>query len=360
MAIDKKIYVNKIKSNLWADKYYQVFYYDFNLEGRKYRGLINLSDKMGWGKRDKVAVAEGELIKIKNDKRTGIADSSVSLDSYVNMFFDKLDASDGYVKTRRSHYDRYVSPLIGGKKLISIRQAHIRECVKYQEDKGLAPRTIKQTMEVLNPTFKDAIANRLIQFNPTDGIKIKLPQTKKIVTHATTKLKQIYNAIQEEFYDNPFYFAIFLFALQGRRKSEILTLRWEDVSFTHSYYVLRNTKNNEEQKIYLPENIKEQLIKFNEVEGWVFESRVSGSHMKDVRKAVDKIKTRLGDDTFGLHYLRNVIVGAMAESGFDSIHLSGALGHNDPNTIKKYLTMNYLKSSEMASGVIDGIIERKV
>jgi hypothetical protein len=32
--------------------------------------------------------------------------------------------------------------------------------------------------------------------------------------------------------------------------------------------------------------------------------------------------------------------------------MSGALGHNDPNTITKYLTMNYLQGSKIASDMI--------
>ncbi len=127
--------------------------------------------------------------------------------------------------------------------------------------------------------------------------------------------------------------------------------------FSLRHYVLRKTKNNEEQKIFLPERIKELLNQFKENEGWVFQSRRTGTHLVDIRRVTDRMKTRLGDPKFGIHYLRNVMVSAMAEQGLESIHLSGALGHNDPNTIKKYLTMNYLQSSEKASDVIDVIVE---
>jgi len=360
MAIDTANYPNKIKANLWANKEYTVFYYNFKIDGKKYRGLIDLNDKFGWSKKDKVSVAEGELIKIKNDKRTGVVHDDITVDVLVQKFFDSLDASVGYIQIRKSHYETYVSPFIGKRKITTLRQAHILEAIVAQREKGLAPRTIKQTLEVLTPAFKMAIANRLIVHNPTDGIKIKLPKTKKIVTHASKKLEQIYKAILVTFGSDPFYLSLFLFALQGRRKGEILTLRWEDVSFKHSYYVLRDTKNNEEQKMYLPDNIKAELMKFEEVDGWVYKSPSDSTrHLVDVRRAVKKIKDEIGDDNFGLHYLRNVMVSAMAESGIDSIHLSGALGHNDPATIKKYLTMNYLKSSEMSSGVIEGIVEKK-
>lgn len=356
MAIDPKEYPNKIKANLWGDGEYKVFYYNFKLNTKKYRGLIDARSNKAWGKRERVTYAEAELARIKERMESPL-DYEVTLDNYIRKYFD-LQKQTEYTKGRYRHYEMYVSPVCGKVKLCDLRSMHIKESLKLQEQKGLAARTKKQTLEVLNPAMKAAIADRLIVYNPCDGVKIKLPKTKKIVTNASTRLMEIYDAIKRVYGNDPFYFALYLFALQGRRRGEILGLRWDDVSMEHGYYVLRNTKNNEEQKIFLPHVIKEQLVKIPRINEWVFASYKTGGHLVDIRKATDKIKRELGDDNFGIHYLRNVIVSAMAEQGFDSIHLSGALGHNDPNTIKKYLTMNYLKSSEMASGVIDGIVKR--
>ena len=160
------------------------------------------------------------------------------------------------------------------------------------------------------------------------------------------------------FRSNPFYKALYLFALQGRRKSEILTLKWEDVNLKQGYYILRNTKNNEEQKIFLPEPIKEIISEFDKFDEYVFTSGRTGTRMININKVTARLKRRLNDDKFCLHYLRNVIVSAMAEQGLESIYLSGALGHNNPNTINKYLTLNYLRSSEIASGIIDEIVKK--
>ena len=357
MAIDSKNYPHKVENNLWADKKYTIYFYSFTFEKKKYRGLIDLSDKVSWSKKDKIFQSRAELMKIKNDKKDRVLSDKISLDDFMDKHFEQLPKTD-YTRTKKSHYKNYIKPICGMKKVTNLRQLHIKNAIEYQEKQGLAPRTVKQTLEVLAPAIKSAIPNRLIFFNPLDGIKIKLPATKKIVSKAGEKLTEIYKAIHEEFGSDPFYLALFLFALQGRRKGEILTLKWEDVSLDGNYYILRSTKNNEEQKIFLPEIIKKSLVEIPVMSAWVFTSRRTGSHLVDIRKATDKLKIRLKDDSFGIHYLRNVIVSAMAEQGFDSIHLSGALGHNDPNTIKKYLTMNYLKSSEMASGVIDGIVRK--
>ena len=356
MAIDRKDYPHKIETGLWSNKNHTIFLYRFNFEKKEYSGLIDLSDKVSWNKKDKVSTARAELIKIKNDKKDGVLSDKITLDSFMSKYFEMCPDSK-YIKIRKSHYDRYVSPVCGSKKVVELRQLHIRESIKKQEDLGLSPRTVKQTLEVLSPAFKNAIANRLISYNPLDGISIKLPKTKKIVSEAGKTLMKIHNAIYAEFGDDPFYLTFFLFALQGRRRGEIFTLKWEDVSIDNSYYILRNTKNNEEQKIFLPDVIKENLAKIPQLSEWVFTSRKTGKHIVDIRRITDKLKKRLDDDNFGIHYLRNVIVSAMAEQGLDSMHLSGALGHNNPNTINKYLTMNYLKSSEMASGVIDGIVK---
>lgn len=357
MAIDRKDYPLKVETGLWANKAHSIFLYRFTFEKKEHSGLIDISDKVSWSKKDKIFTARAELMKIKNDKKDGVLNEKITLDEFVKKHYS-LQPDTPWKKVMLSHYDRYISDSVGSKRIVLLRQLHFKGVIKSQEDLGLAPRTVKQTLEVLNPVFKAAIANRLISFNPLDEIKVHLPKTKKIVSSASEKLLSIYNAIYLAFRDDPFYLALFLFALQGRRRGEILTLKWEDINLQHSYYVLRNTKNNEEQKIFLPENIKENLKEIPRVSEWVFTSRRTGSHVVDVRKATDKIKVILKDESFGIHYLRNVIVSAMAEQGFDSMHLSGALGHNDPNTIKKYLTMNYLKSSEMASGVIDGIVKK--
>ncbi len=357
MAINPKDYPNKIETGLSANSAYTVFFYRFEYERKAYRGLIDLSDKGSWGKKDRVTYAKGELVRIKNEKRDVIMNTNITLAAYMEEYW-KTQPDTKYTATRKSHYERHVKQHIGQKKLAELRQMHIEKALKKQEEAGLSPRTRKQTTEALGPALKKAVINRLIQYNPCDGIKIKLPATKKIVVNASEKLSTIFKAIEEEFKYDPYYHALFLFALQGRRRGEIISLRWEDINFDASYYVLRKTKNDEEQKIYLPDRIKELLNQFREKEGWVFQSRRSDTHLKDIRRVTDRMKKRLGDPKFGVHYLRNVMVSAMAEQGLESMHLSGALGHNDPNTIKKYLTMNYLRSSEKASEVIDVIVEK--
>ena len=51
-----------------------------------------------------------------------------------------------------------------------------------------------------------------------------------------------------------------MFALQGRRKSEILTLKWRNINFDLKLYTLENTKNGEEQTFMLPDTLEYLLL----------------------------------------------------------------------------------------------------
>ena len=97
--------------------------------------------------------------------------------------------------------------------------------------------------------------------------------------------------------NDPYYRAFFLLALQGRRKSEVIKLKWQDISFEYDYYLLVDTKNDEEQKIFLPPNVKEALFEFyNADTGWVFESPVNrGQRLSDAKKQTEKMKREIGD-----------------------------------------------------------------
>lgn len=352
MAINPKDYPNVVRANLKANSDYTKFFYLFKVNGKQHKGIIDLSDKQ-WGKRDKIKYAEIQFLEAK-DKVENNINSDATVNAMVQRYIDTLPEGT-YKKDRMSYYNRNVKPSLGSKKISSIMPHHIQSLVDQLIKDGSSPRTAKQAIEILSPALRIARANRIMFHNPCEDVKLTLPKTKKVVSDATTQLKLIYDAIMKLYADDPFYRAFFLLALQGRRRGEIMNLQAEDVVLEHDYYIIRNTKNGEEQKIFLPSNVKEAMLEFLPEKGYAFTSPVTGGKLSDVHKQILKIKRETGD-WFTLHYTRNVIVSAMAEQGVDAIYMSGALGHNDPNTITKYLTMNYLLGSKIASNLIDKAI----
>lgn len=349
MPINPNDYPNKIKPSLYANSSYNKFYYRFYYDKKPFKKIIDYSKK-AWNKRDRIKYAESALLKAR-EKAENKIDTDATINDIVELYFETL--KDGtYKNSRKSYYKRRVQKVLGYKMAKDVLPMHIQKMVDNNIKSGDSQRTAKQAIEVLSPAFNTASANRIVLHNPCLNVKIKLPKSKKIVVNATERLTIIYKTIIKLYKNDPFYRAFFLLALQGRRKGEIINLRWEHISLEYDYYFLADTKNDEEQKVFLPPNVKASLLEFYKSKGWVFESPLNpNNRLSDAKRQTAKIKKELGD-WFTMHYTRNVMVSAMAEQGVDAIYMSGALGHNDPNTITKYLTMNYMKGSKIASDMI--------
>ena len=359
MSINKKEYINKIDVGLKADANYRRFLYRCTVNGREHTKVISYLDK-DWDKRTRVSKAKSEAIYFRESKINPVTeiDENIKLDDFKDEHFKHLPDTT-WKQTKTNHYNNYITKSLGKKKVQSIKQMDIKRCIKEQEESGLKPRTIKTTLEILNPLFKEAIANRLIDFNPCMGITIKLPKTKKIVIGASQQLLDIFRAIDKVFNDDSFYKSFYLFALQGRRKSEILNLRWENIDFVHNTFLIEDTKNGEHQLLTLPSYIKDLLGEFKNDAGYVYESSTNPNlPISNIEKQTKKLKAVIPN--FTLHYMRNVVVSAMAEQGVSATLMSSALGHNNTHTLSQYATLNYAKGSSEANRIIEAIVSSDI
>lgn len=362
MAIDRSEFTNKIEIGLKADKGYQRFFYRFKIDKKTFYQIFDYSEK-DWDKRTRVSKAKSDAFNYKESKKdTSLnIDENIKLDTFINKHFETMNQSNSYSGDKwkgeiQSYYKRYIKKVIGNKKLKDVRQMHIKEIIKNVRDLGLKERTQKTTLEILNPIFKSAIANRLIIHNPCDGITIKRPKTKKRVDNASQQIKDIYNAILVTFKDEPYFQALYLFALQGRRKSEILTLKWEYIDIKNNSYTLPITKSGEKQTFFLPNNIANLLLSLkSNKKGYVFASPIEPKkYIQNIQGQTNKLKKALNNPSFGIHYLRNIVSTVMAEQGMNNTHISGALGHTDLNTANKYTTM----PNEVGSKIADETIKQ--
>ena len=353
MAIDYKIYSERVDIGIKSDKEGLRFLLSVKRDGKIKRRVLDLSRK-SWNKRDRLRYVrkEYDLLIDSFDSKESV--KSYRLRDYAQLYFETLPKSR-WSRAKRAHYYKYIDGFLGSKLLDKIYPKDIKSCIDRQLALGIKERTAKTTLEILRPLYKHAIFNQVAQYNPCDGLSVKVPKSKKMVVGASAKLKEVYSVIMDMFADDPFYRSIFLFALMGRRRGEILSLKWENVDIEHSYIVLEDPKNGEPQKMYISDDIKEALASLPIINEWVYPSRFKDGHIVDIDYTVHKVRERL--PWFSMHYMRNILVSAMAERGVDAVYMSGALGHLSANTIDKYLTLNYYRGSEAASKVIEMIVK---
>lgn len=362
MAINLHDYTRIAKNLRINNTNKKEFLFDFRIEGKRYRKIVVLGDRPEWNKTLYIREAQSLLIDYQRSIEIGTGNLTINQATKLNelweLYYQTLDQNNGWTKTKKSFYERYLQNSLGKKKIGDIQEHQVVAVIRELQSQQLATRTINTTLEILRPLFDFAIKNKVLQDNPTRFIQLKKDNVKKIVTNATETFKCIFEGIINFYKDNPFYCALFLFGFTGRRKSEILKLQWKNIDFENNYYWIEDTKNNEHQKYVLPSFISVQLLKIQDTKiGLVFKSPITGAQLENTDRQMARLKSFLKMPELTLHYMRNVLVSALAEQGTEAITLSGILGHKDATTINKYLSLSYHTSSKKGLETIDKIID---
>ncbi len=347
--------VNYLKRNK-KDK--QKFIFDFTKNRKRYRQTYiapnDTPTAMIRMAKIKCEAFYEQAGKIRDD-----LDSNITVDAYWDRFceYKKSDWGTSNDRTLKGFYNNHIKSIIGYKQLRRVNTADIDDIM--HKAKHLSKRSQKAILEVLKPLFTRATKERLIRETPVDHeIKRNASEEKKVVLGAEDKFKKVHKAINEKFADNPKVRAAFLFGFNGRRLNEVLTLKWSDIDLNITSYIIRkeNSKVNSDMVFGLnPEigSILEELYKYKDSE-WVFSSNKNPSiHMTKLSMHYDKIRETTGIEEFTFHWMRNLLVSALAgKDGVDVTDLSALLGHNDTGTLKKYLSLQREQSSKKAAAAI--------
>ena len=185
MAINRDDFINNIDTGLKANKEYCKFFLRFKIDKKTYYHIFDYSDK-NWDKRTRINMAKTDSLNYKQNKINNdrTVDENIILDKFANNYFETMEESNSYSKSKwknsvKSFYITYIKKEIGNKKIKDIRQMDIKNIIKILKLLELSARTQKMTLEIFNPVFKSAIANRIIIYNPCDGITISRPKQKR-------------------------------------------------------------------------------------------------------------------------------------------------------------------------------------
>jgi len=72
--------------------------------------------------------------------------------------------------------------------------------------------------------------------------------------------------------DNPHHRALFLFGFSGRRKTETICIKWEDIDFENKTYIIvgANSKTDADMTFTLSDDLIDSLSEFCDIKGQVF------------------------------------------------------------------------------------------
>ena len=248
----------------------------------------------------------------------------------------------------KQRYEKFLQPFVAGRLMNRITPTKIQESIDSM--KAYAPATKKQVLTLIKRVYNFASKRRLYQgFNPATAIELESFDNRVTNTLNKDQVKALLNTLDSYEPESP-TLLIKALLLSGRRRNELISLKWKDVDLNAGLVTFRamNTKNKTVQTVPTNEGFLSVLRRCEQLSysEYVFEpdkpnmSRyywIDG-HWQKIRKLA-KVNIRL-------HDLRHCFASYLASSGEVDIYtLKELLGH-------KTLTMT-MRYSHLVNGALE-------
>ncbi len=314
--------------------------YTFTLNSKQKRARKVFNTEQHLGKRDSLSAAYMQREQLLDNKKRTIA-LGHDIDEKVDAYFEAFVETRKHPVTHRNYttvYKNHIGQYLGNLKVREVTPNDIDLVLnKMEHMSNSMRRRVWMTMKFI---FELALKKKLIIESPVleeHRVKRNSKAEKKIVQNPKKMYKAVHTSILKVFKDQPKDKALFLLGFMGRRKGEALAIRWEHIDLDNQTYVIpkETSKINEDLIFSFNDELKEAFmaIKGDQIKGRVF-SRNEGTATQQALK----IRKDTGIEQFTFHFMRNILVSAMADV-MTVPELSALLGHQDVNTINQYLSL---------------------
>ena len=235
--------------------------------------------------------------------------------------------------------ERYLFTKLGRVRMSSITREDFEAIKRELRD---TPHQANRVLAVSRKLFNHAIQNghAEVTTNPVQFVKsFKEHPRERILSKS--EQERVANAIAElrvKYPENtPSYDAIVFLFLTGRRRSEVLQLRWRDIDFERNVIHYRKTKTDPQKSSMTPD-MREFLlsIKATSNSEHVFPGRVEGKPLADPKRSWDSIKRLAGLEGVRLHDIRHTVISEVtANSDLQSAAL--VAGHKSLQSTMRYV-----------------------
>jgi len=297
----------------------------------------------------KLLIARGEDPFEKNNT----SDLKTSFTELVIREIHDRKSSEQYKYTQEKIYMKHIAPIIAKKKLEDIDINLIHDLFKKLQ-KTENPGTIINLKKTLNPTLDFAVDEGLIEKNPLNSRKVKkltknsnavgkvplkhrlvgrddsryIETARKLYHAANNFTKKGIGVTQSKIPDIEFQIAFLFVIMTGRRRSEMLNVKYSDIT---SYGTVKTryetTKTGVLEEYPLPKEILERLGK--KKEGFIVPSLTTSTYGDYFRKLIDNLDLPLHNDMkIRGHDTRNLFLTIMSKETKNPFLCDTALSHS--------------------------------
>ena len=242
----------------------------------------------------------------------------------------------------QQRYNQYLAKPLGNKKLSSIDRkliASIHSNITMAGHPTVANRVIALVSSVYGWALSAGVWE---QNNPARGVKKNQEKSRDRFIQGD-ELPRFFEAVKEE--SNVSMRDYFLLALlTGARKANLLSMKWEDISFERAEWRIEETKNGTPQTVTLSPEAIEILLnrKPEKPTTFVFPSERSSAtgHIQNPKKAWSRVLNRASLTNLRIHDLRRTLGSWQAKSGASLAIIGKSLNHKNQNTTAIYARLD--------------------
>lgn len=237
-------------------------------------------------------------------------------------------------------WEKYIKPWAGTRALSSVRR---REVTAFHLDMGNVhgPIAANRLIALLRAAFNRAIREHELDLpNPANAITFYHHEARERRLEAE-ELPAFFKAVSEEPNRNIRDF-ILLAIFTGARKSNLLAMKWEDISMERGVWMVKakESKNRRSMPIVLSSHVKGILNSRPREEGcsFVFPGREgrTNEHMVEPKAGWARICKRAGLEDLHIHDLRRSLASFQIDTGTPLEVIQKTLGHESKTTTEIY------------------------
>ena len=267
------------------------------------------------------------------------------------------NVKQGTAQNYELHVRLYIAPSLGEIKLSALKGPAIQKLYNRMIEKGLSPKTVKNTHSCLHKALEIAVRVGYLGKNPTEACILPRVVQKEITPLDTPELAKLMKYLQGHEHEALFKTALFT----GMRSGELLGLTWDCVDFESGVihvkkqllqprkkggeFKMGTLKNDKPRTIapapFIMEVLKEHkkrqnLQRLQAGNVWnagafpdlVF-THADGSHLSQptVWKILQKVLTGAGIEHHRFHDLRHIFAVSSLRAGDDVKTLQENMGH---------------------------------
>lgn len=262
--------------------------------------------------------------------------------------------------------DYHFIPLHGKDKLSDITSEVLKSLhIKIGESRGKV--VANRVMNLVSSTFNYGIENKKFRgINPCLTVK-RYKKVSRDRFLGKEELTKFLEALEDEDILFQDYFSLLLFT--GVRKTNLLSMRWEEVDFDLKRWRIPEdkTKNDDVNIVHLARPAIEILKRRKDesksnvlLSPYVFPGTGKKGHLADPKKSFQRIKKRMSVSNIRIHDLRRTLGSYMAINGSSLPIIGQALNHKSHVSTAVYARLSQDPVSEAINKAVDKMLGESI